>query len=70
MALMELAGPDSLGCEKLVVCPSRAIEPAALAGLSRDLGWAGFDLVTLGSLMGYNGLNSDEWLFFEIDTCI
>ena len=68
MALMELAGPDGLGCAKLVVCPSRKIEPSALMSLSRDLGWAGFELVTLAALTGQGELTSEEWLFFEIET--
>jgi hypothetical protein len=68
MALMELASPDTLGCTKLVVCPSRSIEPTPLMALSRDLGWAGFKMVTLEAPPGKPGLTSDQWLFFEVET--
>jgi Ornithine decarboxylase antizyme len=68
MALMELASPDALGCTKLVVCLSRSIETTSLMALSRDLGWAGFEMVALEAPHGKPGLTSEEWLFFEVET--
>jgi len=44
ITLIELAS-ECFGCERLVICLARNAE--GLQGLVRDLGWVGFELVTL-----------------------
>jgi len=66
MALLEFASYKSLGCSKLVVCLSRSIDPTESKNIMRDLGWVGFELVTLAQWTGTT-TTSSEWLFLSIE---
>lgn len=67
MSLLELSGGDDFGCSKLVVCVDRAADEEDMKTLTRDLGWVGFELVTLDYWSSSTACTSDKWLFLEMD---
>jgi hypothetical protein len=64
---MELSTSKEIDCPKLVLCLPRSIGGEALAAMSRELSWAGFELATLTELTGSPRATSAEWLFFEAE---
>ena len=68
MALLELATGEGLECSQLVVCLDRQGEPGAVADLTRDLGWVGFELLTLDEWADGSACTSDRWLFLGMET--
>ncbi|KAI9856693.1 MAG: hypothetical protein M1824_005275 [Vezdaea acicularis] len=68
MALIELATDESIDCSHLVVCLERSKPTADLKRLVRDLGWAGFRLVTLEPWSSEKNMVSDTWLLLSMDT--
>ena len=67
MALIELADYLVFSCSQLVVCLDRSINQPDLKGLTRDLGWVGFELTTLAPWNGGRNDTSKEWLVLNID---
>ena len=67
MALLELAGTPEFDCSQLVVCLDRSLEEEKEKSLMRDLGWVGFKLVTLGTLVDTEGIHSTKWLFLTME---
>lgn len=67
MSLLELSGGDDFGCSKLVVCVDRHADEEDMKTLTRDLGWVGFELVTLDYWSNSTACTSDKWLFLEMD---
>jgi len=67
MALIELATTKSLLCTQLVVCMDRQISPTLSRNLIRDLGWVGFEPITLEQWAGVANVTSTEWLCLGMD---
>jgi len=67
MALLELAGNDDFGCGRLVVCVDRTGQDEDVKDLTRDLGWVGFDLVTLDPWSHGKACTSERWVFLSMD---
>ena len=68
MALIELAGQPALACSELVICLARSINPADMKALIRDLGWVGFELITLEPWNDGEDDTSTEWLMLSMET--
>lgn len=66
VALIELT-ETPLGCSRLVVCIDRSIEEEELAGLSKGLQWAGFELETLDQWAEIRDVTSSKWLFMGME---
>jgi len=68
MALLELASAPGLGCSQLVVGIGRQeISSADGTTLLRNLGWVGFEPITLDQWSGQSNLISTGWLFLGIE---
>lgn len=67
MALLELAGSSHLQCSRLVVCLDRTTDSVELKRIIRDLGWVGFELITLGAWANENDIVSKRWLFLGME---
>lgn len=67
MSLLELSGGQDLGCSELVVCLDRTSDQEDIKDMTRDLGWVGFELVTLGAWSNEAGCTSDRWIFLEME---
>lgn len=67
MALLELAGNDDFRCGRLVVCVDRTGQHEDVQDLTRDLGWVGFELVTLDAWSHGKACTSDRWIFLSMD---
>ena len=67
MALLELDTGEGLECSQLVVCLDRKGESEAVADLTRDLGWVGFELLTLEGWTDGSLYTSDQWLFLGME---
>ena len=68
MAILELAGGNSMEITQVVVCIDRKIPEADLQALTRDLGWVGFEMTTL--MLWTDGvlLTSEEWFLLSVET--
>lgn len=66
VALIELA-ETALGCARLVVCVDRATEEEELAGLTKGLQWAGFELETLDQWAGIRDVTSGRWIYMGME---
>lgn len=66
VALIELT-ETPLGCSRLVICIDRSIEDEELAGLSKGLQWAGFELGTLDQWAGIRDVTSSRWIFMGME---
>ena len=66
MALIELASAP-LNCTRLVVCLDRMTPDASRKSLIRDLGWVGFELITLREWAGGRDVVSDKWVFLGME---
>ncbi|KAF2650513.1 hypothetical protein K491DRAFT_608600 [Lophiostoma macrostomum CBS 122681] len=67
MALLELCDVPYFSCSRLVVCVDRHTESRARIALTKDLGWIGFQLTTLGDFADGDEVTSDEWLFMDME---
>lgn len=67
MALIELASDSIFDCTGLVACVSRTMDAAELKGLLRDLGWVGFNLITLDRWAKVPAVTSDKWLVLRME---
>lgn len=67
MSLLELSGGQDFGCSELVVCLDRTADQEDIKDLTRDLGWVGFELVTLGSWSNDAACTSDRWIFLQME---
>lgn len=67
MALLELCEIPDFDCSRLVVCLDRQADPEATQGLMRDLGWVGFEAVTLAEWTESDAIVSDRWMFLSMD---
>lgn len=66
VALIELA-ETALECARLVVCIDRATEEEELAGLTKGLQWAGFELETLDQWAGIRDVTSGRWIYMGME---
>jgi hypothetical protein len=67
MALLELCSVDEVDCTKLVVCVERSLPADQSAGLMKDLGWVGFEPITLDEWSNNPMLVSERWLFLSME---
>jgi Ornithine decarboxylase antizyme len=67
MALLELCEMSDFDCSRLVVCLDRQADPEDTKGLMRDLGWVGFEVVTLAEWTESDEIVSDRWMFLSMD---
>lgn len=67
MALIELADSEHLRCSQLVVSVQRDLHSTEMERLTKDLGWVGFEPVTLSQWAGSDSLVSDKWLFLSME---
>jgi hypothetical protein len=68
MALLELCEIYEVDCSKFVVCVDRNLDSVDSKGLLRDLGWVGFEPVTLKEWTGGVDMVSDRWIFLSMET--
>ncbi len=68
MALLELCNIPEVECSKLVVCVDRKLEADDTKGLLRDLGWVGFEAITLAEWTSDRNMVSNRWMFLSMDT--
>lgn len=69
MSLLELASSPQFACEKLVVGVDKTCENAHdVADVTRDLGWVGFELLTLQEwTITPELMTSERWVFLSMD---
>ncbi|KAF2147171.1 uncharacterized protein K452DRAFT_218062 [Aplosporella prunicola CBS 121167] len=67
MALMELCSMPELDCESLNVCLDRGAEEEDMKALMKDLGWIGFEPITLAEWTDRPPVLSDRWLFLGME---
>ncbi|KAI9683657.1 MAG: hypothetical protein M1829_004962 [Trizodia sp. TS-e1964] len=67
MSLIELASEPLLDCSRLVVCLDRTMDDGGLKSVVRDLGWVGFELVTLDDWCTGENVVSNNWLFLGME---
>ena len=67
MALLELASHDDFACDQLVICVDREAGEDEVKDMTRDLGWVGFQLLTLDAFVGAKGCISNRWLFLAME---
>jgi hypothetical protein len=68
MALLELCNIAEVECSKLVVCLDRTLEADDGKGLMRDLGWVGFEAITLDEWVNDPLVVSDRWMLLSMET--
>ncbi|KAH9822015.1 ornithine decarboxylase antizyme like protein [Teratosphaeria destructans] len=67
MALLELAGTDGFDCSQLVICVDRTADDDDVKDTTRDLGWVGFELMTLDAWSDGKDCVSERWIFLSMD---
>ncbi|KAF2772501.1 hypothetical protein EJ03DRAFT_266321, partial [Teratosphaeria nubilosa] len=67
MALLELAGTDGFDCSQLVICVDRTADDEDVKDTTRDLGWVGFELMTLDAWSNGKDCVSERWIFLSMD---
>jgi len=67
MALLELCNVSDFDCTRLVVCLDRILRSTDVKGLMRDLGWVGFEPLTLADWTDSENIVSDRWIYLGID---
>ena len=68
MALLELCDLPDFQCSQLVVCLERDLDNDLLKSVKRDLGWVGFEPLTLADWTAGDEILSDRWVFLSMDT--
>lgn len=67
MALLELCSIPAFDCSQLVACLDRRLPTNDGRGLRRDLGWVGFEPVTLAVWTDSDDIVSARWLLLGMD---
>ena len=67
MALLELCTVEEVDCSKLIVCVDRTLQAEDSKGLLRDLGWVGFEPITLDEWTEGPALVSERWLLLSME---
>lgn len=67
MALLELCSIPNFDAERLVVCIHRSTPQQLMMPLTKDLGWVGFDLLTLEEWTRNDDIVSKEWIFMGME---
>lgn len=67
MALLELCEVPEFECSRLVVCVDRDLSETESKNLRRDLGWVGFEPLTLVDWTASDDILSECWVFLGID---
>jgi len=67
MALLELCSVSDVDCTRLVVCLERQSDPEDMKGLMRDLGWVGFEPLTLAEWTTGAEIVSTRWVLLSMD---
>jgi len=67
MAILELCETQGIQCSNLVVCVDRQLDATDRNGLMRDLGWVGFEPVTLDEWSAGTRQISKRWLFLSME---
>lgn len=67
MALIELCSLDEFECARLNVCLDRAAAPEDMKGLMKDLGWIGFEPITLAEWAEKPPIVSEAWVFLGME---
>jgi Ornithine decarboxylase antizyme len=67
MALLELCEVPEFDCSRLVVCADRTLNDSESKCLRRDLGWVGFEPLTLADWTANDDILSERWVFLGID---
>lgn len=67
MALLELCDVPDVECTKLIVCVDRTIDEDDGKGLLRDLGWVGFEAITLDEWAIGQPAVSSKWMLLAME---
>jgi len=67
MAILEICDVPGFDCGRLVVCLDRQSDPEEMKGLMRDLGWVGFETLTLDEWSNSPEIVSKRWVFLSMD---
>ncbi|OJD32657.1 ornithine decarboxylase antizyme [Diplodia corticola] len=67
MALIELCGLDDFECARLNVCLDRKAPTEDMKGFMKDLGWIGFEPITLAEWAEKPPIVSDAWVFLGME---
>ncbi|KAK8227134.1 ornithine decarboxylase antizyme-domain-containing protein [Phyllosticta capitalensis] len=67
ISLIELCSLLEFDCTRLNICLDRAAAPDDMKGLMKDLGWIGFEPVTLAEWTDKPPIVSDMWLFLGME---
>ncbi|KAL1625004.1 hypothetical protein SLS54_003731 [Diplodia seriata] len=67
MALIELCGLDDFECARLNVCLDRKAPAEDMRGFMKDLGWIGFEPITLAEWAEKPPIVSDAWVFLGME---
>jgi len=67
MALLELCNMPEIDCSNLVVCVDRSLALNESKVLLRDLGWVGFEPLTLGVWASEPNLVSQRWMLLGME---
>lgn len=68
MALLELCDSPEVECSKMVVCVDRDFDEEDSKSLLRDLGWVGFEPMTLDEWSHDETIVSDKWMLLSMET--
>lgn len=68
MALLELCSISDFDCARLVACLDRQSRAEETSALMRDLGWVGFEPLTLAEWTNSDDIISDRWVFLGMET--
>ncbi|KAF2402375.1 hypothetical protein EJ06DRAFT_473778 [Trichodelitschia bisporula] len=68
MALLELCNISAVDCSQVIFCVDRKFDAETSKYLIRDLGWVGFEPITLAEWTGSDDIISDQWLFLGMET--
>jgi len=67
MALLELCNIPEIDCSSLVICVDRNLAPEETKGLLRDLGWVGFEPLTLDEWTSKTNVISQRWMLLGME---
>jgi hypothetical protein len=68
MALLELCSISDFDCTRLVVCLDRQSGTEEMNALMRDLGWVGFEPLTLAEWTHSDDIISNRWVLLGMET--
>jgi hypothetical protein len=67
-ALLELCSISDFDCSRLVACLDRQSGAEETNALMRDLGWVGFEPLTLAEWTNTDDIISNRWVFLGMET--